>query len=175
MRAIVFCSIAAVSILVFALFPVEGFGEPRAAIDPLQEVSKIFPGSVRVTGNGEHSVEFCPDNTCDLFVARGVVSLEILKDLSYLFLYFFSDYYVLDEWRSSEESGALVREILSKKPYQICKSGTDEETARCLLLRFSRDGHIQLYAVRYDERVRSLDHRDIREATSVTRLKSKKK
>ena len=141
------------------------------SFDPIQEITKSFPNSVKVKQDGKKSVEFCPDNTCDFFTASKEMSAEELKDFVYLYLYFFSDYYVLDEWRHRDRPALIVRQILLKASYQGCKKNIEEEAARCLLRRLSRKSRIKLYAVRYDENVRSLVRKDISKAIAVTQFK----
>jgi len=87
-------------VFILTVFPINVLiAAPIDSSDPIQEINKSFPDSVKVKKDGKKSVEFCPDNTCDFFASKGEVSLEELKDFAYLYIYFFSDYYVLDEWR----------------------------------------------------------------------------
>jgi hypothetical protein len=135
--------------------------------DPIQVISKNFQDiKVQSEKDGKRSIEFCPDNTCDFFLARKEVSLESLKDFAYIYIYFFSGYYVLEKWRSGEEPTSLARQILSKPVYQDCKQTTNKEAARCLLRRLSRESGIELYFVRYDENKRHVEPADIIEVTA---------
>ena len=161
-------------ILIVPFVPIQQLAALGAEVSPLQEIQKSFPGSIHMGVAGERSIEFCPDNTCDLFTANQKVSMETLEGFAYLFLYFFSDYYVLDEWRTRKESVLVARRILSKAPYQVCKIGDEEESARCLLRHLSEKNQIQLYAVRYDENTRSLVHKNVFAATSISRFKKQK-
>jgi hypothetical protein len=167
MKCVNFKVLTILLIPVVTSVPVLGLVTFGAEVSSLQEIQKSFPDSIHMGAHGEQSIEFCPDNTCDFFIATNKVPLETLEDFAYLFIYFFSDYYVLDKWRSRKEPILVARRILSKASYQVCKIGNEEESARCLLRHLSEKNQIQLYAVRYDENTRSLVHKNVFEATSM--------
>lgn len=171
MRKIELSIFACMAFVVGILLPIslEAFTGPA---DPIRVISKSFQDiKVQTEANGKQSVEFCPDNTCDFFLARRDISLESLKDFAYIYIYFFSDYDVLEKWRSGEEHAKLAQQILLKPIYKNCKGKTDEESARCLLRRLSREDRIGLYFVRYDEHERNVSPVNIIEATATSRLK----
>ena len=121
--------------------------------DPLEQITKTLPGSIQVDEK-RMVIEFCPDNTCDGFVATRGVSLETLKDFSYLYLQFFSDFYVLQEWRNRKESLTVAERVLSKADYRECRPKDDQTMALCVLTSLSRGGRISLLSIRYDEKRR---------------------
>ena len=123
---------------------------PNAVFDPMKQLSKTFPETVEIKKKGQ-VLEFCPDGTCDGFVTSGNVSVAKLKDFAYLYVYFFSDYTFLSEWRSKEEAKKTAEHVLSKSEYRNCKNANSREAARCLLRDLSRGGKIKLIFVRYDE------------------------
>ena len=144
----------------------QGLPAPNTPIDPFQEINNNFPGAIKLKKiDGQKSIEFCPDNTCDLFVARQGVSDDTLKDFAYLYIYFFSDYYVLNDWRKNKRLMLIAGNILTKPNYRACKTDNQKQAARCILRRFCRKNYIELYAVRYDENVRSVIQIDIFSAT----------
>jgi hypothetical protein len=105
-----------------------------AAFDPLQEITSSFPKSVKLNEK-RRLLEFCPDETCDGFVASNEVSMASLKDFAYLYVYFFSDYLVyLPEWRNRDESKHTAERVLSKPEFLSCKSDNSRDAARCVLL-----------------------------------------
>jgi hypothetical protein len=118
--------------------------------DPMKELSKTFPDTVEIKNNG-HLLEFCPDGTCDGFVTSGSFSVPRLKDFAYLYVYFFSDYTFLSEWRSKHDAKNTAERILSKPEYRSCKSENSREAARCVLRDLSTGGRVKLVFVRYDE------------------------
>jgi hypothetical protein len=83
------------------------------------------------------------------------VPLNALKDFTFLYIYFFSDYYVLDDWRKSTRAIAIADNILSKPIYRNCKNDDQRQAASCLLRHLSDKSQIELYAVRYDEGIRN--------------------
>ena len=118
--------------------------------DPLKQVTSSFPGSIELKRKGR-LLEFCPDNTCDGFEASGDFYVTTLKDFAYLYIYFFSDYYVLQDWRNQAESGNVAKPVLSKPEYRNCKNESGLEAARCVLHNLSSNGKIKLIFIRYDE------------------------
>jgi hypothetical protein len=71
--------------------------------------------------------------------------------IAYLYVYFFSDYTFLGEWRSKEEAKNTAEHILLKPEYRSCKNGNTREAARCILRDLSKGGRVKLIVVRYDE------------------------
>ena len=103
----------------------------------MQELSKTFPDTVEIKNKG-HLLEFCLDGTCDGFVSSGNFSVPRLKDFAYLYVYFFSDYTFLGEWRSKDDAKNTAERILSKPEYRSCKNENSRETARCVLRDLSK-------------------------------------
>lgn len=128
--------------------------------DPLKALTSAFPGSVTLKNKG-HLLEFCPDNTCHGFVSSASVPVTKLKDFAYLYIYFLSEYIYLPDWRSHAEAKNAAERVLSAPEYRNCKSGSDRQTARCILLDLSRDEKIKLIFVRYDENRRNVVPEDI--------------
>jgi hypothetical protein len=118
--------------------------------DPVKQITASFPDSIELKNKGR-LLEFCPDNTCHGFSASANVSVTALKDFAYLYIYFYSDYYALPEWRGKEEVKEAVQRVLSKPEYRQCKNESSREAARCVLLSLSRNGRIKLLFIRYDE------------------------
>jgi len=135
--------------------------EPKArTADPLNEIQKGFPKSITVK-NGGRLLEFCPDNTCDGFVGSSKVSSTELKNFAYLWIFYFSDYTTLEDWRKSREASQVAERLLARPEYKKCKSGTLNGKARCVLLALSRNQRIRLLFIRYDERRRNVVSRNI--------------
>jgi len=132
----------------------------RAPVDPLKSLTSSFPKSIRIKQDG-HLLEFCPDNTCDGFVSTPSVPVAELKDFAYLYIFYFSDFVYLPEWRSQGEAKDAAERLLSRPEYRKCKAQSERETARCVLLERSHGGRIRLIFVRYDENQRNVVPEDI--------------
>lgn len=128
--------------------------------DPLQQITAGFPKSIKLKNNGK-LLEFCPDNTCDGFIAKEGVAVTTLRDFAYLYVYFFSDYTYLEDWRATEGAKKTALRVLAKPQYRNCKKDTSRESARCALLDLSRNGKIKLLFIRYDEGQRNVVHESI--------------
>ena len=135
------------------------------APDPMKQLSKTFPDTVAIKNKGR-LLEFCPDGTCDGFVTTGNMSVPTLKDFAYLYVYYFSDYTFLDEWRSKEEAKNTADRILSKPAYRSCKNENSREAARCVLRDLSKGGRVKLIFVRYDEGKRHVVPKSLAERLS---------
>jgi hypothetical protein len=134
-------------------------------LDPLKQVTGTFPKSIELKKNGR-LLEFCPDNTCHGFSASENVPVATLKDFAFLYIYFFSDYYSLPEWRDKAEVKDTAERVLSEPEYHTCKKESSRESARCVLLDLSRNGRIKLLFVRYDEGQRNVVRESISEQLS---------
>lgn len=130
-----------------------------SSLDPLKQIQSSFPDAVQIGIDGGRNIEFCPDNTCDFFVAKNA-SFEELKDFAFLYLYFFSDYYILKEWRSKKETSVVLKEILIKLKYKNCRNKIETDSAKCILRQTSKN-RMKLFAVRYDENARKLTEIDL--------------
>ena len=118
--------------------------------DPMQQLQKSFPDTVELKNHGK-LLEFCPDGTCDGFVTSGNVPIPTLKDFAYLYVFFFSDNVVLDDWRRTEDAKKTAEGVIAKNQYVGCANADRLEAARCVLRDLSRGGRIRLIFVRYDE------------------------
>jgi hypothetical protein len=137
-----------------------------AAFNPLLQISRSFPGSIKINEK-KRLLEFCADNSCDGFSASNDVSISTLKDLAYLYIYYFSDYLVyLPGWRKRAETRIAAEHVLSRPEYSGCKNENDRNAARCVLFHLSRNGRIKLLFIRYDEGERGAMTMDIVNALS---------
>lgn len=137
----------------------------KAEPDPLKQLTATFPNSVHYRDHGR-VLDFCPDNTCHGFSALYSVPGGSLRDFAFLYVYYFSDYYALPEWRTNEQVKLATGRVLAKPSYRGCKKETDRESARCVLLTLSGQGKVKLFFIRYDEGKRNVVQEDIREQIS---------
>jgi hypothetical protein len=115
--------------------PQKAKAEPdNPQFDPMKYVTNSFTGSVALKRKG-HLLEFCPDNTCDGFVSSANVPVTQLKDFAYLYIYFFSDFIYLPDWRSHAEAKDAAERVLSKRAYGNCKAETDLQSGTLRLAR----------------------------------------
>ena len=130
----------------------------------LNGVEYYFSNSIRVEKNNGYLIEFCPDNTCELYKASRAASFEQLVEFFYLYTYYFSQYYVLTKWRKEKESTEIARKILSKYRFAQCKSKIEIQDAKCIVKTLAGKNFIELYQVRNDEKERNLVKIDLEEA-----------
>jgi hypothetical protein len=159
-------------ILIASFVAVRAAASENEVSDPLRHITSSFPKTIELKNKGK-LLEFCPDNTCDGFVAADPISVGTLKDFAYLYIYFFSDYYVLQDWRTQEEPRKGAESVLSKPEYRRCRGENGREAARCVLLDLSRGGRIKLIFIRYDENQRNVVHKDITKELSGSKADPK--
>ena len=144
----------------------DAYSANQEEVDALQKLHTEFKENIRAPGKSKYSFEFCPDNTCDLFVTKKIVPSKSFGDFIYLYLYFFSDYYFLSEWRAKQDVTSMMKTILSNRKYDRCHSSEDREKARCVVRYLSRSNRIKLYSVRYDEHRKSVLRKSIHKRSS---------
>jgi hypothetical protein len=114
-------------------------------------------------------VEFCPDNTCEVFRSLGKQNKSPVADFSYLYLYYVSDYAALSEVRKSPEAKRVAERLLSQIAKPACAPASHIETVKCVLRHLAKRHSISLTFVRYDEQVRSAGPMDLE--LELSRLK----
>ena len=132
-----------------------------------------FPDAIELRVEDKRTLAFCPDNTCDLFVTKHSTSVESLGDFALLYLYFFSDYFVLADWRLEGAAKNAVDEVLKKYEGKKCANVSELVMAQCLLREWAKRNAIRLYWVRYDEKGRNLQSRSILDATRLQKGRKK--
>ena len=135
--------------------------------DPIKQLQKSFPHTVELKNHGK-LLEFCPDGTCDGFVTSGNVPIPTLSDFAYLYVFFFSDNVVLDDWWRTQDARKTTEGVLAKNQYRKCANTDPLEAARCVLRDSSRGGRIRLIFVRYDEGERVAVPEDLAEELAKT-------
>ena len=90
-----------------------------------------------------------------------------LKDFAYLYVYFFSDYTFLDDWRNTEDAKNTAKQVLAQPIYHSCENANSREAARCVLRDLGRNRRIRLIFVRYDEGQRNVVRENIAEKLST--------
>ncbi len=121
----------------------------------LQYVEQKFPDSVHVFS--DKKIEFCPDNSCDVFSASEHIDADVFGDVVFLYLYCQSDFYVLKTWRGESSVRNMVDTIVSKyMPHHQCDKGrVSAEHVSCLLHELMHDYGIEVLYGRYDESTRT--------------------
>lgn len=124
------------------------------AMSAISALRDVFPDAVEITRSQEMTVAFCPDNTCDLIVAQADVPYVDL-DFTFLFIFYFSDYYDLQRLRNDDRAAQTATAILGSPRYRSCRRGSRAADARCVLQSLAGVRRISAYAVRHDENVES--------------------
>jgi hypothetical protein len=131
-------------------------------IDILQQIEKGFPKSITFKKSGR-LIEFCPDNTCDAFLAAKNVNKSDLKEFAYLWIYAFSDFTYLEDWRSKAATKRIADRILAEPRFESCSEDNPRDRTKCAVTLLSKGGRIRLFFIRYDEGARAVSEFDIAE------------
>lgn len=126
--------------LLFLLLPIAAAAEKPIAQDG---------PSVSVKNNGR-LVEYCPDNTCEVFSLRSAQASAVLADFTLAYLYAVSNYVYLEEFQSRTDLQEINRLVMR---YQAnCPQPAPRAAARCIAARLATIHPIRVTFVRYDER-----------------------
>lgn len=121
--------------------------------DSYAELVRLLDSDISTaTSNGTITIEYCPDNTCESFSMQTINPDERLSDFVFLYLYFVSDYYYLDNFRKKVEpeqvTKIIVRNSQDKNKKQLESS---KHIMEALVDKYS----IKAKFVRYDEHKRN--------------------
>jgi hypothetical protein len=110
---------------------------------------------VQATSSRESTtVEYCPDNTCEVFFLSGPSAALPVQDFAFAYLLGVSEYIYLEAFQSNG-SAPVVQAVLSRYR-KHCPQQTTNAAARCIVGLLARRHPIQASFVRYDEGERNV-------------------
>ena len=119
------------------------------------ELTSAFPDTVQVSTKGTTiTVEYCPDNTCEIFTLSGQPASLPLQDFAFAYLFGVSEYVYLEPFQSNSSSLA-VRTVLGRYGND-CPQQPARAAARCVVGLLAKRHAIQASFVRYDEGERNV-------------------
>jgi hypothetical protein len=149
------------------ILPVE---QPIAASDSTVLLKKVLGDAIAVhVDSTGASVEYCPDNTCEVFRSDNKQAESSVADFALLYLYYVSDYAALSEFRKSPEATRAAERFLNQLGKRGCTKTSRMETIKCVVRHLGRHHGISLLFVRYDEQVRKKVPKSLEE--ELSRLK----
>lgn len=93
-------------------------------------------------------IEYCPDETCEVFVAPKTAAG--VCDFAYLYLFHVSGFIYLEETRKLPQVSAGAKEILERHRKGL-KAAGEQEAVKSVLEKLAQSFSISLAFVRYDE------------------------
>ena len=114
----------------------------RASFGPLS------PSIAIRTERGQRVLEYCPDNTCERFVAPSSSS-QALADFAFLYLYKVSGYFYLAEFKKVEAPARA--KFLAARHSRRCPQPEESNAIACLLRFLQHENHIRISFTRQDE------------------------
>jgi hypothetical protein len=119
------------------------------------KLKKMLGDSISIKRNqNKHVVEYCPDNTCEVFSAaeRDSSSIQKLTNFAYIYLYYVSDYIYLEDFR--DKGNVYINNIVDINA-EGCPIEKEADKIKCTIRKlFSKNG-IEIKFIRYDEMQRS--------------------
>lgn len=112
-------------------------------------------------------ISYCPDNTCESFYSTTPASSTELIDFSYIYLFYVSEYYALEEFKKTGKKN--VSGIVDR--YSNYCPSKEIEKAKCVLRNLADTYNIEVKFIRYDEKQRNEVPVDLE--AELNRLKSK--
>jgi hypothetical protein len=101
------------------------------------------------TEHGQRVLEYCPDNTCERFVAPASSSQQALANFAFLYLYKVSGYFYLAEFKKTE-AAARAKSLVSRHSRR-CPQPEELNAVACLLRFLQHENHIRISFTRQDE------------------------
>ncbi|MGE8224371.1 MAG: hypothetical protein ACN6RK_01175 [Stenotrophomonas sp.] len=114
------------------------------------ELTSTFGDTVQVTSSrGSTTVEYCPDNTCEVFTLLGPVAELTIQDFAFAYLLGVSEYIYLEAFQSSGTTPAVQAVLTRYRKH--CSQQSSRAAARCIVGFLAKRHPIQASFVRYDE------------------------
>lgn len=128
--------------------------------DPLSEVWKYLGGQITLdTHDGQRRIEYCPDNTCDIFFNPENREIGQIQDFVFLYYNFVHSYnYPWMEKFRENQTPDNVRRVLERHSAG-CALG--DGFSRCVLVSLANKGQISIGFARYDEGARHESESDL--------------
>jgi hypothetical protein len=119
------------------------------------ELTDSFPRDTQVTIRTDSiAVEYCPDNTCDLFTLDDPAGSQVLQDFAYAYLLGASTYIYLKPFQADVDSSA-TKSVLGRYSSH-CPQEPLVQAARCVITYLLDKHPIRVSFVRYDEGERNV-------------------
>jgi hypothetical protein len=119
------------------------------------ELTDSFPRDTQVTVQTDSIVvEYCPDNTCDLFTLDDPAGSQVLQDFAYAYLLGASTYIYLKSFQADVDSSA-TKSVLGRYSSH-CPQEPMIQAARCVITYLLDKHPIRVSFVRYDEGERNV-------------------
>jgi hypothetical protein len=112
-----------------------------------QAVIESLPGSITVERtNNRRTLSVCPASYCTEFRLENADKID---ESSVLYLYYFSDYFELKEWRKKEHTVHLVNQELDTSDLKSC-TASGSVKPECVGAALKKRG-LQVFTVRFEE------------------------
>ncbi|MCF7223794.1 hypothetical protein [Marilutibacter chinensis] len=119
------------------------------------ELTSTFGDLVHVNSSrGSTTVEYCPDNTCEVFALSGPSAAPAVQDFAFAYLLGVSEYIYLEPFQSNGAAPA-VQAVLSRYRKQ-CSQQSARAAGRCIVGVLAKRHPIRASFVRYDEGERNV-------------------
>lgn len=126
------------------------------ATDSGKYLASLPEGPVVVErGNNYWSVNYCPDNTCDLIQVSTSLKEDEVRSLALGFFIYFSGYIYLNQWQEEARRNESMQMELRLLSTPRCHFRDGKQLVKCRFRELASKGKLKVFFVRFDEGKRS--------------------
>ena len=97
------------------------------------------------------SVQYCPDNTCDLLQISTAVNENDVHRLVLGFFVYFSSYIYLNQWQEETRRNEAVQMEIRRLSNATCPVQNTKQLVECRLRELSSTRKLEIFFIRFDE------------------------
>ncbi len=131
-----------------------------SANNTLEFLNSTLPTDIQIERPNSRSLRFCPDNTCEELVFHHSTKVQEAEEIFAIYLYFESDYWLLEDWRKQVVIQNFVRKAVDKHRPPACAKTDYTDASKCVLRWLFRKHRIRIFDIGYDEGSKSVTPRE---------------
>jgi hypothetical protein len=128
--------------------------------ESLEALRREFGTQIEVRSGAVPRIRYCPDNTCDSFVAVRGASQKDLADFALLYVWGVSQYTDLERWQKGNAPLAVERALARQRARP---ASVGPERLKCAIRTLAKRAAIRVSFVRYDEGAENVVKVDLEE------------
>lgn len=102
-------------------------------------------------GHAYWSIQYCPDNTCDLLQISTAVNENDVQRLALGFFVYFSSYIYLNQWQEETRRNEAVQMEIRRLSNATCSIQNTKQLVECRLRELSSTRKLEIFFIRFDE------------------------
>ncbi|MDP3662176.1 MAG: hypothetical protein U1D41_03025 [Nitrosomonas sp.] len=97
------------------------------------------------------SIQYCPDNTCDLLQISIAVNENDVQRLALGFFVYFSSYIYLNQWQEETRENEAFQMEIKRLSNAACPIQNTKQLVECRLRELSSTRKLEIFFIRFDE------------------------